>query len=472
MARKYVLGPGAARKLTELLRGSGEVSRRAGAAAALAFDSEYVAPFTVQWAQSADSGSGAWLVWLPSDKCLIVDGTAVDLAEELEAADDPYPTGWYVLEDVPASGGSVFLNVTPGDPEAAEEEDQEASAEFSSSASQTEGDIPILVATVARDSSTGAVTVRQTVTSALVFGTGKGDDGATTTPMPFDYVETLAESNGETVVTRSLTRCQFYFDGELQTLSDYSALPVAGTVYLVCTGTYDDGEGEYEWDFEVANAQGSESTGVKVINVKLYDFAGGKPSVDYRSTFLTVESNAPPAKLTVAAPDGSCSILLDASGNEPKIEITDGTSTVSIDLGDITLGCGGSFGLRSFVFKDKNDNTQTFHGLFCDDIDLSNIKTGDTVKDVNAITGISFAISNNKLVATLTKTNIKTDATSQSTVDVCNVGSLDVVTSESYSTSTHAFTNVRKHIQVIGTPTSASAETPFTATPHSAEHAS
>lgn len=175
MARRYVLGPNAARKLTELIRGSGKLSHRQGATSSLAFDSEYVAPFTVQWAQSADSGSGAWLVWLPSDKCLIVDGAAVDLTEELEAADDPYPTGWYVLEDVPASGGSVYLNVTPGDPEAAEEEDQVATAEFSASASQTEGDIPILVATVAKDSTTGAVTVKQTVTSALVFGTGKGD---------------------------------------------------------------------------------------------------------------------------------------------------------------------------------------------------------------------------------------------------------------------------------------------------------
>lgn len=382
MARRYVLGPNAARKLAELIRGSGKLSHRQGAASALAFDSEYVAPFTVQWAQSADSGSGAWLVWLPSDKCLIVDGAAVDLTEELEAAEDPYPAGWYVLEDVPASGGSVFLNVTPGDPEASEEEDQVASAEFSASASETEGDISVLVATVAKDSSTGAVTVKQTVTSALVFGTGKGD--AETTPMPFDYVETESESNGETVVSKSLTRCQFYFDGELQTLSDYSGLPEgSGTVYLVCTGTFDDETGEYEWEFEVANEQGEESTGVKVVNIKLYDFADGKPSVDYRSTFLTVEGNAPPAKLTVAKPDGTCSILLDASGDSPKLVITDGTNTVSIDLADVAGDCGGSFGLHSFSYKDKNGETKTYHGLFCDDIDLSDMQSGKTIEDVD-----------------------------------------------------------------------------------------
>lgn len=382
MAKRYVLGPTAARKLTELLRGSGEVSRRSGATAAVAFDSEYVAPFTVQWAQSADGGSGAWLVWLPSDKCLIVDGKAVDLTEDIEAAEAPYPAGWYVLKDIPSSGGSVFLNVTPGDPEASKEEDQVASAKFSASASETKGDISVLVASAGKDSSTGAVTVKQTVTSALVFGTGKGD--AETTPMPFDYVETESEESGETVVAKSLTRCQFYFDGELQTLSDYSSLPEeSGTVYLVCTGTFDDETGEYAWEFEVANEQGEESTGVKVINIKLYDFADGKPSLDYRSTFLTVGSNAEPAKLTVAKPDGTCSILLDASGEKPKLVISDGTNTVSLDLADVAGDCGGSYGLHEFKYKDKYGNEHVYHGLFCDDIDLSDIQAGKTIKDVD-----------------------------------------------------------------------------------------
>lgn len=574
MARRYVLGPTAARKLTELLRGSGEVSRRSGATAAVAFDSEYVAPFTVQWAQSADGGSGAWLVWLPSDKCLIVDGKAVDLTEDIEAAESPYPAGWYVLKDISPSGGSVFLNVKPGDPDSSKEEDQVASAKFSASASETKGDISVLVASVAKDSSTGAVMVKQTITSALVFGTGKGDD-AETTPMPFDYVETESEVSGEKVVTKSLTRCQFYFDGELQTLSDYSSLPEeSGTVYLVCTGTFNDETGEYEWEFEVANDQGEESTGVKVINIKLYDFADGKISIDYRSSFLTVGSNAEPAKLTVAKPDGTCSILLDASGEKPKLVITDGSNTVSIDLADVAGNCDGSFGFHSFSYKDKNGDTKTYHGLFCSDIDLSDIQAGKTIKSVDmsaseteqlvtfkysdssfteihiphgmagepgepgqdgetpeltgmkngdvtlifangekiaeikdghtpvitanenggvvtiyadgvaiaqinvgegnlpdkdVVTGVSFSISDGKLVATLEKENLKTGVSSQDTKTVCEVAELDVVTEEAYSTSTHQFTNVRKKIKVIGTPADATGQTPFTATPLSGE---
>lgn len=353
MARKYVLGPNAARKLAELLRGSGEVSRRQGPASALAFDSEYVAPFTVQWAQSADSGSGAWLVWLPSDKCLIVDGTVVDLTEELEAADDPYPTGWYVLEDVPASGGSVYLNVTPGDPEAAEEEDQVATAEFSASASQTEGDIPILVATVAKDSTTGAVTVKQTVSSALVFGTGKGVGvAAESVPAPFDYVETVTQQGGQDVVTKSITRCVFYFDGQLQSLSDYSALPnPSGTVYLVCTGTLDPETDEYAWTFALQNQEGSASTGTKVLNVKLYDFSAGKPSVDYRSTFLTINQAVGFGEKTFTFDDVDVAKILaddDIDVGQKTLEAGSGISlTVSADGKKITISATGGGGSTS-----------------------------------------------------------------------------------------------------------------------------
>ena len=89
--------------------------------------------------------------------------------------------------------------------------------------------------------------------------------------------------------------------------------------------------------------------------------------------------------------------------------------------------------------------------------------------DLDVVTGATFAISNGKLVATLSKKNLKTGATSQSSSDVCDVGELDVVVSETYSTSSHQFTNTRKRIKVIGTPSSATGQTPFTATPLSNE---
>ena len=283
---KYVLGESAARKLREIFASSDGISRRSAFSGGALHVETFANPFEVQWAASADSGSGSFIIWLPSAAVLVVDGQSIDLTSDLTDAGDPYPTGWYLLEDMPSSGGSLFLNVTPANPEASPPTNAEA--EFSTSASQTEGDIPILIATVAKDSTTGAVTVKQTVTSALVFGTGKGAT-AESTPAPFDYIETQTQQNGETVTVKSITRCMFYFDGQLQTLSDYSALPnPSGTVYLVCTGTLDSETDEYAWTFALQNQAGTASTGTKVINIKLYDFSAGKPSVDYRSTFLTV----------------------------------------------------------------------------------------------------------------------------------------------------------------------------------------
>lgn len=91
--------------------------------------------------------------------------------------------------------------------------------------------------------------------------------------------------------------------------------------------------------------------------------------------------------------------------------------------------------------------------------------------DKTVITGISFSIYNGKLVATLEKETIKAiSATSAgtSTVNVCDVEDVTVVTSEAYNTGTHQFTNTRAKVKVLGS-TSASGQTPFTATPLSGE---
>ena len=91
--------------------------------------------------------------------------------------------------------------------------------------------------------------------------------------------------------------------------------------------------------------------------------------------------------------------------------------------------------------------------------------------DVTVITGISFAVYNGKLVATLEKSTVKAiSATSSgtSTVDVCDVEEVTVVTAETYNTGTHQFTNSRAKVKVLGS-TSVAGQTPFTATAHSNE---
>ena len=355
---KYVLGESAARKLREIFASSDGLSRRSAFSGGAIHVGAFPHPYAVQWAASADSGSGSFVIWLPSSSVLVVDGQPVDLTSDLTDAGDPYPSGWYLLEDMPASGGSLYLNVTPGNPDASPAEDPEA--EFSTSASQTEGDIPILIATVAKDSTTGAVTVKQTVTSALVFGTGKGEK-AETTPAPFDYIETVTQQNGQPVTTKSITRCMFYFDGQLQTLSDYAALPdPSGTVYLVCTGTLDAETDEYAWTFALQNQAGTASTGTKVINIKLYDFSAGKPSVDYRSTFLTVNQGVGLGEKTFTFDETDIAkILADddidigqktlVAGTGISLSISEDGKTITISATGGSASTSGYSGTRTII---------------------------------------------------------------------------------------------------------------------------
>lgn len=340
---KYVLGESAARKLREMFASSDGISRRSAFSGGAIHVGAFPHPYAVQWAASADSGSGSFVIWLPSSSVLVVDGQSVDLTSDLTDAGDPYPSGWYLLEDMPSSGGSLYLNVTPGNPDASPAEDPEA--EFSTTASQTEGDIPILIATISKDSTTGAVTVKQTVASALVFGTGKGG-AAETMPAPFDYIETETQQGGETVTVKSITRCFFYFDGEPHTLSDYSALPEgAGSVYLVCTGTLDSETGEYAWTFALQNQEGTSSTGTKVVNIKLYDFSGGKPSVDYRTTFLALNQTSGLGEKTFTFDETDIATIMaddDIDIGQKTLEAGSGISlSVSVDGKTITISATG-----------------------------------------------------------------------------------------------------------------------------------
>ena len=59
------------------------------------------------------------------------------------------------------------------------------------------------------------------------------------------------------------------------------------------------------------------------------------------------------------------SILLDNTGNAPKLVITDGTKTISLDLADIPNDCAGSVAIRKLKYKNQNGDTRTCHGLFC-----------------------------------------------------------------------------------------------------------
>ena len=175
MSKRYVLGESAARRLAQLLRGKGEVSSRHSGEAKVTEDSDFVAPFTVKWAQSSNDGAGNWIIWLPSAELVTLpEGVTIDVTEDLDAAGGDYPSGWYVVPSAfldEDDGGTLYLNVTLGDSPA---------AEFSGNAvadAADEIDVPICAATV--DAETGARWVKQFTNSAIVIGgDGSGGDGS------------------------------------------------------------------------------------------------------------------------------------------------------------------------------------------------------------------------------------------------------------------------------------------------------
>ena len=97
MAQKFVLGAVGARKLRNLLNGRGESGSIRRDGGELTFEDGFAAPFTVQWAQSANSGQGAWLIWLPSEELVTYPDGTLDPSATLDDAEGDYPEGWYVL---------------------------------------------------------------------------------------------------------------------------------------------------------------------------------------------------------------------------------------------------------------------------------------------------------------------------------------------------------------------------------------
>lgn len=97
-----------------------------------------------------------------------------------------------------------------------------------------------------------------------------------------EYDESTGEAKENPI--RTFENCVFYFDGVEQWIDPIQP-PLDGTVYLVSTK---DSSGV--WMHEMSEAPGTAPEGGDVINIKLYDFEGGKVTVDYRSVSLCVSS--------------------------------------------------------------------------------------------------------------------------------------------------------------------------------------
>lgn len=297
----YVLSAAAVAKLRRALAPKAGSSSRPGAGASpVAFDT-FAAPFTVRW--SATEAGGAWVMWLPDKtRCVSVAGVYVT-PTGITAADD-LPAGWYTIDNADAQSTALYLVLTTTDSTGATTAAIDTAA---GTASTGETVTNILIASLATDSQTGAKRVRPFVVGALVLTPG----GEETPPQPFEYVETQEEGEGgEQRTVKSIVNLDFYWDGApaTATLATGFEVPATGNVFLCCVGTPSQSASAvngYEWTFTVAASEASAPQDGKVANYKLYTFAGGEMTMDWRATFLALSSN------TFAAPDN---LSIDATG--------------------------------------------------------------------------------------------------------------------------------------------------------------
>lgn len=194
MSEKYFIGESGAGKLRALLNGRGGSGSVRGEDPVLSLEDSFAHPFTVQWADSV----GSWIIWLPTDSSLIVNGESVDILSDLEDAGGEYPFGWYVIDCLDSeSGGSLFLNVhvpKPKDEDESEgdeavsgggEDAADVAANFSAEPDEAEDDeivYPVLIAVC------DGFEVKQNVLSSITIG-GSGSD--------VECVTSLNEESGD-----------------------------------------------------------------------------------------------------------------------------------------------------------------------------------------------------------------------------------------------------------------------------------
>ena len=126
-------------------------------------------PFSVKY-YTVEGGDGGWALYLPGE-LLTIGSTSVNLKSQLNEVTS-LGDGWFALPFLPAAGGTIYLNVTKSAGSG------QISAAFDSAAAESSDDTGVVAAVqiaVASRSDSGAVTVRQAVTSALFLQDTDGD---------------------------------------------------------------------------------------------------------------------------------------------------------------------------------------------------------------------------------------------------------------------------------------------------------
>jgi len=228
-------------------------------------------------------------------------------------------------------------------------------------------------------------------------------------------------------------------------------------------------------------------SGIAVSKVSAHGEAGSTDQVGFQID-LDIEDmeelRGPPGPSGPAGPSGPPGPTGEpgAAGVAPDIyAVKNGdTTTIYVDGGAVATIKDGADGAAGHTPVITADTTGGVTHIYVDGNLVATIESGDAIQrtSITCISGIRFEVSNGKLKAIVSKQAFHVpdefdmhpvETIDAETIDVCDVSDLDVVVSETYSTSDHQFKNTRKKVKVIGTPADTTGETPFTATPLSGE---
>ena len=411
--KTYVLGPNAARKLKGLFAGQGKVSSRKMSSPIVAFDSEYVAPFTVQWAQSANDGAGAWIIWLPSDSLLDVSGDRIDVSADLDPAGGDYPEGWFALTDdmIDASaGGVLYLNITRGDSESGED----TSAKFSNKDGYGEnegeddddGVISIAICQALVDSSDGSRNVKQFVTSTIVIGSmptfiagdtessewinteGKriliqgypGNAGESEdvdhSGLTFTTVSEREDEDGGKILAKIIVGVKDKLTSESWAAKTMTVPISGGSTKIVHFLGCDD----VDLTSIVSGIQSVTLNGQKGIRVTQNTAAGAYTGNILNTGVTSVVGEGSGEQsvngdVTAKGAQGSGLVVKTTRTRQPTEgdPVTNGQVEIDLAGREDLDGCSKNFGLHKLKFKDGSGNVQIYHVLSCGDIDLTKV---------------------------------------------------------------------------------------------------
>ena len=141
-------------------------------------EDDFPPPFTVRWAQSENSGSGAWVIWLPDPARLLFYDEEWRTINQITAA-QTMPAGWFTMNSIRDQDRTVYLSVRDTRREGSTGGLVEANISRTDSQGGSGGDYFYCgkVAVMEVDSDTGARRVKQLINSAVEIaknGTGGG----------------------------------------------------------------------------------------------------------------------------------------------------------------------------------------------------------------------------------------------------------------------------------------------------------